>query len=264
VVKARDAAGALRGAGAVVCIAVAAACGAADASDEGGVAESGSGGSGGRMSGGTGGATGGRGGSSGGNAGTAGGSAATGAVGPPAVTCDAVFAVSEDGFVRAPAAGGGCWHGYASAGGDPGSMVTPTTFDSCGMDCMLRVRGRVGPAIASSYVYLGFNIDQAVGSSSKKTLVPAGTGLAVRYMNTGASPIVRVQISSGTASSTRWCAPLTSASATIPYAMFNTECWEGGRGTAYDKEPIDTVQIVIVGVMEPAPFDVTLMSVQDT
>jgi hypothetical protein len=172
--------------------------------------------------------------------------------------------VGADGFVRAPAAGGGCWHGYASAGGDPGSMVMPTTFSSCGMDCMLRVSGRVGPAIASSYVYLGFNVDQALGSSSKAALVPVGTGLAVRYTNTGASPVVRIQISSGSAASTRWCAPVTSASATIPYAMFNTECWEGGSGTAYDKEPIDTVQLVIPGGMEPAPFDVTLISVKDT
>jgi hypothetical protein len=185
-------------------------------------------------------------------------------VGPPAVTCDATFAVGADGFVRAPAAGGGCWHGYASAGGDPGSTVAPTTFSSCGMDCMLRVSGRVGPAIASSYVYLGFNVDQALGSSSKAALVTVGTGLAVRYTNTGASPVVRVQISSGSAANTRWCAPLTSASATIPYAMFNTECWEGGTGTAYDKEPIDTVQLVIPGSMEPAPFDVTLVSVKDT
>jgi hypothetical protein len=260
--NARDAAGAVRGACAVVCIAVAVSCGGADGAEESGVSDY-DGGTGGRMLG-TGGATGGRGGSSGGSGGTGGSSGGSGAVGPPEVTCDALFAVGADGFVRAPAAGGVCWHGYASAGGDPGSTVTPTTFDSCGMGCMLRASGRVGPAIASSYVYLGFNLDQAAGSSSKKTRVPMGMGLAVRYTNTGGSPVVRVQISSGSAASTRWCAPLTSASATIPYAMFNTECWEGGRGTAYEREPIDTVQLVIPASTEPAPFDVTLVSVQDT
>jgi hypothetical protein len=145
-------------------------------------------------------------------------------------------------------------------------MAMPTMFGSCGMGCMLRFSGMVGPSVDPSYagvVYMGFNVNQAAGASAKGTLVPAGTGLAVQYTNTGASPIVRVQISAGTDPATRWCAPLTSASATIPYAMFNTQCWEGGMGTAYAKQPIDTVQLIIPGGMTAAAFDVTLVSVKD-
>jgi hypothetical protein len=183
------------------------------------------------------------------------------------VACDAAFAVGADGFVRAPAAGGGCWHGYASAGGDTGSMVMPTSFGSCGMGCMLKASGMVGPAtMENSYagvVYLGFNVNQAAGASAKTTVTPTGTSLAVQYTNTGASAIVRVQISAGSAATTRWCAPLTSASATIPYAMFNTECWEGGAGTAYAMQPIDTVQLIIPGGATAAAFDITLVSVKD-
>jgi hypothetical protein len=141
----------------------------------------------------------------------------------------------------------------------------PTMFGSCGAGCMLKASGTVGPATAAnSYagvVYLGFNLNQATGASAKTTVVPTGAGLAVQYTNTGASAIVRVQLSAGT---TRWCAPLTSASATIPYAMFNTECWEGGAGTAYAKEAIDTVQLIIPGADAEAAFDITLVSVKDT
>jgi hypothetical protein len=142
----------------------------------------------------------------------------------------------------------------------------PTSFGSCGAGCMLKFSGTVGASVAPSYagvVYLGFNLNQTAGASAKGTVTPTGTGLAVQYTNTGASPIVRVQIASGTAATTRWCAPLTSASAVIPYAMFNTECWEGGAGTAYAMQPIDTVQLIIPGGEADAAFDVTLVSVQE-
>jgi hypothetical protein len=211
---------------------------------------------------GTGGAAAGAGGSVGGAAGAGAGTAGTAGAAP--VPCDAAFAVGADGFVRAPAAGGACWHGYASAGGDATSMAMPTSFAACGAGCMLRFSGTVGASVAPDYlgvVYMGFNLKQTTGTTAKGTVTPTGTGLAVQYTNTGASTIVRVQLSAG---AVRWCAPLTSASTTIPYAMFNTECWEGGMGTAYAKEPIDTVQLIIPGGAADAAFDVTLVSVKDT
>jgi hypothetical protein len=269
VARANDAASVLGAVWLSVCVASSISfvggCGAAEPAE----AETGAGGTGG--TGGTGNATGGMGGASGGASGAAGGrsgtggrSAGTGAAGAALVSCDAAFAVGPDGFVRAPAAGGGCWHGHASAGGDASSTVMPTDFATCGVDCVLRARGTVGPAAAAGSVFLGFQVNQRAGSSTKMTLVPTGTGLSVRYTNTGESPVVRVQISSGSAASTRWCALLTSTSAMIPYAMFNTACWENGAGIAYDREPIDSVELVVPGGAAPAPFDITLVSVKDT
>ena len=191
--------------------------------------------------------------------GTTAGSAGTGA---GEVVCGAAFDVTSDGFVRAPGSSG-CWHGYASAGGDTGSTVAPKMFNSCGEGCMIKASGTVGPANADNdyvgSIYIGFNVNQGSGSSSRGTVTPTGTGLNVVFTNTGGSATVRVQISAG---NTRWCALATSGT-TIPYTTFNTACWDDS-GTAYGKQAIDTVQLVIPGVEEESPFDITLVSVKDT
>ena len=207
-----------------------------------------------------------------GGVGPTGGTPTGGAAGTPAtgggagmgmVACDATFMVATDGFVRAPGTSG-CWHGYASAGGDTGSMVMPTSFAMCGMGCMLRATGTVGPATAAnSYagvMYMGFNVNQALGSTAVGTIAPTGTSLVVTFTKTSGPAVIRAQISAGM---TRWCATLMTSPATIAYTSFNTACWDN-TGTAYAKQPIDTVQLVIPGADAAAPFDVTLVSVKDT
>jgi hypothetical protein len=178
-------------------------------------------------------------------------------------TCDAAFAVGADGFVRAPGVSG-CWHGYAYSGGDTGStLTTMTSFAMCGMPCMLRVAGTLGPATAENAyigsVYLGFNVAQPAGSTTFTTLTPTGTSLQVTYTKTAGPATIRVQIQAG---ANRWCAPLTASPATIPYAMFNTACWDNS-GTAYTKQPIEAVQLVAPGEMTAVPLDVTLVSVKE-
>jgi hypothetical protein len=239
--------------------------GAAGSSGKGGAA-----GSAGQGKGGTGSATGGASGSTGvggTTAPTAGMAGMAGTSGLPPVECGTTFSVGSDGFVRAPAVGGACWHGYASAGSDTLSMVMPKAFGMCGVDCMLRVTGTVAPATEENmYVgvaYLGFNLKQALGATAKMPVTPTGTGIAVTYGNVGASAIVRVQISAGSAATTRWCATLATSGAVIPYTMFNTECWEGGAGTAYAKQPIDTLQLIVPGGAAEAPLDIQLTAIQE-
>jgi hypothetical protein len=205
----------------------------------------------------------------GGSAGASGTGAAGGSGGASTVACDTAFAVGSDGFVRAPMLGGACWHGYATAGigtGDMESMIMPTSFGMCGPSCMLSISGTVGSATeANNYIgvaFLSFNANQAAGASAKGTVTPTGTNMIVRYASTAA--VTRIQISAGSAATTRWCATLTGSPATIPYTMFNTECWEGGLGTAYNKAPIDTVQLVVPGGMAAANFSLTLTSISET
>jgi hypothetical protein len=184
------------------------------------------------------------------------------------VACDAAWTVGADGFVKAPVAGGGCWHGYAFAGADPTSTAMPTTFEACGAGCVLRFSGSVAPsATFSGTAYIGFNIGQAANGTSG-TVVPAGTGLIVNFTNTGGSPLrVQMQGPTGdTVATDRWCADLVGATGpvTIPYTMFNTQCWVGGAGTAYAKQPIKAVQLVIPGAdVDPVAFDVTITSVSE-
>jgi len=183
-----------------------------------------------------------------------------------ATACGSAYEVAADGFVKMPAAGGKCWHGYAFAGADAGSMISPRDFSACGSPCTLRISGTVGPATAAnSYAgvaYLGFNVGQDAGSTTVPTVTPTGTGLTVTVSaSTGALP-VRVQLT-GTGA-TFWCYTLTGASpVTIPYAMFNTACWDGS-GTAYAKQPITSIELVVPGGMNAASgVSVALTSVRE-
>jgi len=179
---------------------------------------------------------------------TAGVAGTSGSAGSTGVTCGAALEASADGFVRAPAAGGGCWHGYSFAGGDAGSTIAPKDFSACGTPCMLKMSGTVGAAVAPSYAgvaYLGFNLGQDNGATTVPTVTPTGTGVTVTFSATTATLPLRAQLS-GTGS-TFWCYTITGASpATIPYAMFNTACWDGS-GTAYAKQPITNFELVVPG-----------------
>jgi len=191
--------------------------------------------------------------------------AGTCANGTCSAACSATFEVAADGFVRAPAAGGACWRGYAFIGGDAGSTITPRDFSACGAPCTLKMQGTVGPAVAPSYAgvaYLGFNLGQNAGSTTVPTVTPTGTGLTVTFSATTATLPLRVQLV-GTGS-TFWCYTITGASpVTIPYAMFNTACWDGS-GTAYAKQPITSIELVVPGgATATSGVSVTLSGVRE-
>jgi hypothetical protein len=240
----------------------------------GGAGRANTGGAGGSVSGsaGTGGAVsaggaGGAGGSSGGMGGSVSGSAGTGALG---VTCDTAFAVGMDGFVRVPAKDGSCWHGYAYGTGNgctASGCTADTTISYCGdatatnfTKCMgmLSISGTLEAAVDpdyAGYVLIGFSLNEAVGGGTKGTVTPKGASLVV----TGAAAGGRVQLQAG---SNYWCAPFTSGTP-IPYATFNTKCWDNS-GTAYSTAtPIDTIALQIPGGMANAAYTITLTSVAE-
>jgi hypothetical protein len=182
------------------------------------------------------------------------------------VTCETAFAVTMDGFMRAPVSGGGCWHGYAFGGGDATSTVT---FPGGGTDFsksmgVLKLSGTVGAATEENNyagnVYFGVNLNQAASSSAKATVTPAGASLVVSFSGAGNPPMrIQLQAPGGDTDSTkRWCAPVTSSGTAIPYTMFMTECWDGGTQVAYAKQPIEAVLITIPGGAADEAFDVTL------
>jgi hypothetical protein len=202
---------------------------------------------------------------------TTAGTSAGGSGGGSTVTCEAMFIVTMDGFVRAPMAGGACWHGYAFAGGDATSTVT---FPGGGTDFSksmgtLKLSGTVGSATEENNyagnVFFGVNLNQAASSSAKATVTPTGTSLAVTYSG-GAGPMMRVQLQApgGDSDATkRWCSPLTTSGTAIAYTSFMTECWDGGAQVAYAKQPIEAVLITIPGGAEDAAFDVTLTGIKE-
>jgi hypothetical protein len=193
-----------------------------------------------------------------------GGSVATGGTGGggAVVSCDMPWAVGNDGYVKAKGAGTTCWHGYAFASATATtSSAAPTSFGTCGAGCKLCFKGSVGATI-NDVALIGFNLSQAPGSTATANVTPTGTGLTVSFTKTGTFPLrVQIQAKAATAA-TRWCytIPDTATSpVTIPYAMFNTECWEGGAGTAYAKGQIEAIMLLIPGNATAAtPFDACL------
>jgi hypothetical protein len=215
---------------------------------------------------GAGGTTAGTGSASGGMGGTVAGSAGSGS----GISCGATFAVGMDGFVRMPAKDGSCWHGYAYAAGN-GCTATgctgSTTISYCGdatatnfTKCMgmLSIAGTLESSIEpdyAGYVLVGFSLNEGVGGGTKGTVTPKGASLVV----SGAAAGGRVQLQAG---SNYWCAPFTSGTA-IPYATFNTKCWDNS-GTAYSTAtPIDTIALQIPGGMADAAYTITLTSVAE-
>jgi hypothetical protein len=175
------------------------------------------------------------------------------------------WSVGNDGYVKAKAAGTACWHGYAFAQATATtSSAAPTSFGTCGAGCMLCFQGSVG-ATVNDAALIGFNLSQSPGSTATANVTPTGTGVSVSFTKAGTFPL-RVQIQAKAATAvTRWCytIPDTAASpVTIPYAMFNTECWEGGQGTAYAKGQIEAIMLLIPGNATAATtFDACLTGV---
>jgi hypothetical protein len=209
---------------------------------------------------------GGSGGSSAGTTGTGGrGGGGGGGTGGTAPTCGTAYAVTADGFVTTPAVGGGCWRGYAYTGGDPASTIAPANFATCGLPCLLRLSGTIGPSVTPTFAgfgIVGFNLRQDYATVPNPVVSPAGTGVIVAFSgSTGGLPL-RAQLTNGT---TTWCYTLTGKTSpvTIPYFDFNVSCWDN-VGTFYSKVPINAIMLSVPGGAVATPnVSVTLESVRE-
>jgi hypothetical protein len=126
------------------------------------------------------------------------------------------------------------------------------------------VKGSVAATMDYSWTaILGFNIGQGSGSNSAGTVTPTKAGVTVDVKRNVESPL-RVQVTSGDgASQMRWCATLVGNGGFIPWANFNTMCWDG-TGTAYNKEPIAAVMLLVPGTnMAAVPFDFCVNSIAE-
>jgi hypothetical protein len=86
----------------------------------------------------------------------------------------------------------------------------------------------------------------------------------VNFTKGGSYPL-RVQIESLTGSE-RWCYETGSSVGPIqiPWTSFNTQCWSGGTGTAYARQAIAAVSLVIPGATTgPRTYSMCLTGAQD-
>jgi len=169
-----------------------------------------------------------------------GGDTATGGAGP---------GVPNGGYLTA-----GGWKGYVwTATSVSGATITPKHFGDLAQPPYC-ASGSVQPSANSGNVAMvGWNLNQLPtpeGGSPLPTnsILPTLDGILVSVSNPGGSTL-RLQIqgpNGGTVATDRWCATIPGSGGFIAYSSFNTECWAGGKGTAYDKSKPIVAAIVLV------------------
>ena len=171
------------------------------------------------------------------------------------------------------------WHGCPWTGID---TVTGTTTTNMPRDFVTHMPGMgycVQGSVHGNYdsvALLGFNLNETPnGSATQCAYNPAaatmpgppgvtlgGTGIAINFTKV-AAPIFRIQIqgpNGATDANNRWCATITAAAGPVfvPYTAFNTQCWEGGMGTAFNaaSSPISAIAFLVPGQMgTPSAFN---------
>ena len=209
---------------------------------------------------------------------TSGGTGAGGA--PPVAGAGGVPAGGATGNLPPGYWTSGTWNGCVWTGIDTvaGTTTTntPKDFTMGAANGAYCVSGSVH-ADYDSVALLGFNLaEPAAGANCAYKAVdvaaagpPAvslsGAGIAVNFTKKSAATL-RIQIHGPNGASDpndRWCYTITEPAGPIfaPWEDFNTECWEGGMGTAPTvtggmlMEPISAVVFLVPGAPAATPFD---------
>ena len=140
----------------------------------------------------------------------------------------------------------GTWTGYAytwkGMNGLSTDTVGPASFDAEGAN--LCVSGSLGLSYDSILAF-GMSVNQAEGETTKGDWTVTGSGVAYNVVNDGTTPI-RIYIETGSPA-VSYCASITTATGTVAWADFNTECWEGGAGDAFAGTTINAVGVSAPG-----------------
>jgi hypothetical protein len=200
--------------------------------------------------------------------GTATGGAATGGTptdgGPSTVGS---LDVTQAGYVQGDTYQGYAW--TATENPSKGSTITPKDFSSVTTATQLCVSGSVAADAAYGGVaMLGINLNQSTEGGTGSELAytpPSGGSVTVSVTNTGGSSLrVMIQSPNGsTDANQRWCASLSGSGGTIALSTFNTQCWQGGSGTAYGGQPLQSIMILVPGGNATAtPFNFCLNALE--
>ena len=171
--------------------------------------------------------------------------------GPVAGGTDSAFAMDGYGM-------NATWMGYVfpSAFGTTATITPTMTFVGKQVCAM----GTVGadPTYMSG-AEIGWNIAQAKATTAASPPVlaaaPGGTGLSLTLSGIVTGFRAQIQDAAGTK---RWCAQITSNMMQIPWASFNTMCWDptNALAAAYSPStPIASIAVVIPASLTPTPFN---------
>jgi hypothetical protein len=101
---------------------------------------------------------------------------------------------------------------------------------------------------------IGVNVNQMMGTNMPiNSTTLSGTGVSVTVNAIPTCTTARVIV---TDSGTDYCAPLTGTSTTVPWSMFNTECWMPSKGQALSGAPtaVTAVKVQFVTSMTACTF----------
>jgi hypothetical protein len=165
----------------------------------------------------------------------------------------------------------GTWKGFAwTATFGVGGTVTPANFAGVAT-WPVCAKGTVkGVADGSNGAMVGWNLNQEkVKDAPLGTITPSKAGVTVNVKaNATAQLRLQIQAADGETNALhRWCAEIGTSGEKIfvPWASFNTECWPGGAGTAYDGvTPLAQAIIQVPSTATDVNFDFCINSIAET
>ncbi len=165
----------------------------------------------------------------------------------------------------------GSWKGFAwTATFGTGNTVTPESFEGVA-DWPICASGTVmGVEDGSNGAMVGWNLNQeATEDAPLGEITPGNEGISVNITaNAPAQLRLQIQAADGADNADhRWCAEIGTGGADIfvPYSSFNTECWPGGMGTAYDGTvPLTQVIIQVPSATTNVNFDFCINSIAES
>lgn len=165
----------------------------------------------------------------------------------------------------------GTWKGFAwTATFGTGGTIAPANYEGVA-DWPVCAKGTVaGVADGSNGAMLGWNLNQEPTTDAPLgTVTPGKMGISVNITATTPAQLrLQIQAADGADNAMhRWCAEIGTGGANIfvPYSSFNTECWPGGEGVAYDgTTPISQVIVQVPSAETNVNFDFCVNSIAET
>jgi hypothetical protein len=147
-----------------------------------------------------------------------------------------------------------------------GGTIAPMNFGTA-FDFPLCANGMVVTG-DSNVAMVGWNLNQSsVDGEPALMVTPSLAGITVAISNKGGSELrLQLQGEKGATDATqRWCAVIPGTGGFIPFDAFNTECWAGGNGKAYNREPIVAAIVLVPGKAgAPVSFDFCVTDLTET
>lgn len=173
----------------------------------------------------------------------------------------------------------GAWKGFGftatfgSEGSTP-ATIAPLNYEGV-LDWPMCAKGTITDPGADGYsgAMIGWGVNQEpMENAPLGTITPSKDGIVLDIENTSGTAL-RLQIQGpdgATDASQRWCAEIGSTSSPsmfVAYDAFNTECWAGGDGVAYNREPISQIIVQAQNIADSTAavnFEFCLNNISET